>query len=389
MRNTFRGYYRPTQEEFSDLWENCLFVLDANVLLNIYRFTPSTSEDFIRVLKKISDRLWVPYQAALEYQMNRLDVINQQVEAYDKIQESLSKNKNKIISDLKLYKKHPYMQIASIIEKIEGIFSEINEDLTLNKQKHPNLIDDDKLGATITNLLDGRVGPVYPPDKLEKIYILGKHRYDNKIPPGFKDSKKENNEQYGDLILWCQIVSHAKSTNKPIILITDDSKDDWWRKSNGKIIGPHPELINEMLSITGQNFYIYQTEKFLEFANEYIQSSIKQETIDEVREIKDFVKDLEALKTLGFEEEVEISDLNKFLKEKENSRRIDVTKDNWEDKLSKFINFQDSNEMKKQQEYIQSLDEKKMKKLIEYLQNNQMISNDYLDYIIHRKQNFE
>lgn len=389
MRNTFRGYYRPTQEEFSDLWENCLFVLDANVLLNIYRFTPSTSEDFIRVLEKISDRLWVPYQAALEYQMNRLDVINQQVEAYDKIQESLSKNKNKIISDLKLYKKHPYMQIASIIEKIEGIFSEINEDLTLNKQKHPNLIDDDKLGATITNLLDGRVGPVYPPDKLEKIYILGKHRYDNKIPPGFKDSKKENNEQYGDLILWCQIVSHAKSTNKPIILITDDSKDDWWRKSNGKIIGPHPELINEMLSITGQNFYIYQTEKFLEFANEYIQSSIKQETIDEVREIKDFVKDLEALKTLGFEEEVEISDLNEFLKEKENSRRIDVTKDNWEDKLSKFINFQDSNEMKKQQEYIQSLDEKKMKKLIEYLQNNQMISNDYLDYIIHRKQNFE
>jgi len=389
LRNAFRGYYRPTQEEFSDLWENCLFVLDANVLLNIYRFTPSTSEDFIRVLEKISDRLWVPYQAALEYQMNRLDVINQQVEAYDKIQESLSQNKNKIISDLKLYKKHPYMQIASIVEKIERIYSEINEDLTLNKQEHPNLIDDDKLGATITNLLDGRVGPVYPPEKLEKIYILGKHRYDNKIPPGFKDSKKENNEQYGDLILWCQIVSHAKSTNKPIILITDDSKDDWWRKSNGKINGPHPELINEMLSITGQHFYIYQTEKFLEFANEYIQSSIKQETIDEVREIKDFIKDLEALKALGFEEEVEILDLNKFLKEKEKSRRIDVTKENWEDKFSKLINFYDSNEMEKQQEYIQSLDDKKMKKLIEYLQNNKMISNDYLDYIIHKKQNFE
>ena len=389
MRNTFRGFYPPTQEEFSDLWGNCLFVLDANVLLNIYRFTPSTQEDFIRVLKKISDRLWVPYQAALEYQMNRLNVINQQVKAYDIIQESLSQNKNKIISDLNLYKKHPYMQIASIVEKIEGIYSEINEDLTLNKQEHPNLIDDDKLGATITNLLDGRIGPVYPPEKLEKIYILGKHRYDNKIPPGFKDSKKENNEQYGDLILWCQIVSHAKSTNKPIILITDDSKDDWWRKSNGKIIGPHPELVNEMLSVTGQNFYMYQTENFLEYANEYIQSSIKPETINEVREIKDFITDLEALEALGFEEEVEISDLNKFIAEKENSRCIDFTKKNWEDKFTKLINFHDFTEMEKQHEYIQSLDDKKMKKLIEYLQNNEIISNDYLDYIIHKKQNFE
>lgn len=389
MRNAFRGYYRPTQEEFSDLWGNCLFVLDANVLLNIYRFTPSTREDFIRVLEKISPRLWVPYQAALEYQMNRLEVIDQQLKAYDKIQESLSKNKNKIVSDLKLYKKHPYIKIDSLIKKTEGLYSEINEDLALNKREHPNLIDDDKLGATITNLLDGKVGPICPPDKLEKIYILGKHRYDNKIPPGFEDSGKENNEEYGDLILWCQIISHAKSSNKSIILITDDTKDDWWRKSNGKIIGPHPELINEMLSITGQNFYMYQTEKFLEYANEYIQSSIKQETIDEVREIKDFAQDFEALEALGFEEKVEILDLYKFLDEKENSRHIDVTKDNWEDKLSKFINFQDSNKMKKQQEYIQSLDEKKMKKLIEYLQNNEMISNDYLDYIIHRKQNFE
>lgn len=389
MRNAFRGYYPPTQEEFSDLWENCLFVLDANVLLNIYRFTPSTRDDFIKVLEKISNRLWVPYQAALEYQMNRLDVINQQVKAYDKIQESLSQNKNKIISDLKLYKKHPYIQIANHIEKIEGIYSEINKDLALNKQEHPDLTYDDKLGATITNLLDGKVGPVYPPEKLEKIYILGKQRYDNKIPPGFKDIGKENNEQYGDLILWCQIISHAKSTNKPIILITDDSKDDWWRKSNGKIIGPHPELINEMLSTTGQNLYIYQTEKFLEYANEYIQSSIKQETIDEVREIKDFVKDLEALKALGFEDEVETSDLNKFLNEKENSRRIDVTKKNWEDEFTKLINYHDVNEMDKRQEYIQSLDNQKIKNLIEYLQKNEIINNDYLDFIIHKKQNFE
>ena len=42
MRKTFPGYYRPTEAEFRRLWDKCIFVLDANVLLNLYRYSEET-----------------------------------------------------------------------------------------------------------------------------------------------------------------------------------------------------------------------------------------------------------------------------------------------------------------------------------------------------------
>jgi len=70
MKKTFPGYYCLTEEEFSVLWNTCLFVLDANVLLNLYSYSQETSNELIGILKQISDRLWIPHQAALEYQKN-------------------------------------------------------------------------------------------------------------------------------------------------------------------------------------------------------------------------------------------------------------------------------------------------------------------------------
>ena len=59
MRDLFPGYYAP--EDFQELWDKATFVLDANVLLNLYRFPKPAAEELLRVLDKVSDRLWVPY----------------------------------------------------------------------------------------------------------------------------------------------------------------------------------------------------------------------------------------------------------------------------------------------------------------------------------------
>lgn len=46
MRNKFFGYYKPTKEELAAMWNECIFVFDTSTLLNIYRYTPETREDF-------------------------------------------------------------------------------------------------------------------------------------------------------------------------------------------------------------------------------------------------------------------------------------------------------------------------------------------------------
>jgi hypothetical protein len=63
--------YRLTDENYRRLWDDCFFVLDTNVLLNIYRYSPKLRTGLIDILTKISERIWVPHQVALEYYDNK------------------------------------------------------------------------------------------------------------------------------------------------------------------------------------------------------------------------------------------------------------------------------------------------------------------------------
>lgn len=309
MKETFRGYYRPTKNEFSELWEDCLFVFDANVLLNIYRYSKKTRGILIDILDKISDRIWVPYQVALEYQQRRLEVIGEQESAYEDIQEILDKNKKIIENELNAYAMHPFIKIADILEKVNKNFTEIKNELNTHKQNHPNMTDGDELRDTITQLFEGKVGPSYSPEKLGEIYKEGKKRYERHIPPGYEDKKKDGVREYGDLVLWFQIIEKAESTKKSIIFITDDRKEDWWLKFKGKTIGPRPELINEIFSCSKVNFYMYQTEHFMEYAWKFLNEKIDKNAIDEVRDVR------KAAATLDWEKLREQEKVWKQLKE--------------------------------------------------------------------------
>ena len=85
MKNKFSEYYKPSEQEIQEHWKNSLFCFDANVLLNLYRYTPKTRDAFFNSLAKVQERIWVTYQAAFEYQRNRLRVISAQQEAYTEI----------------------------------------------------------------------------------------------------------------------------------------------------------------------------------------------------------------------------------------------------------------------------------------------------------------
>jgi hypothetical protein len=298
MKNTFPGYYRPSEEEFSELWDNCLFVLDANVLLNLYRYTPDTRNELLQILESIKDRLWVPYQAAFEYQKNRLKVISTQREAYDQIDKAIQKTQNQLENELRTYLRHPYLDVPQLLDEVDIFFSTIRQDLQQQKEEHPDLLTDDALREKITTLLEGKVGPPYPPEELEKICEEGKQRYEQEIPPGYEDADDKNDErQFGDLVVWYQTIDKATDTKKPIILVTDDRKDDWWWTFKGRTIGPRPELVSEIRSEAGVSFYIYRSDQFMEYAQEYLQQQVDQQAIDEVRSLREMDAELRYLYT--------------------------------------------------------------------------------------------
>jgi predicted nucleic acid-binding protein len=84
MRSQFPGHFKPNAEGFSTLWKECIFSVDANVLLNLYRYSSDTRQELERSLTSVKDRLFLPNQAAQEFLKNRLSVTAGQAEEYTK-----------------------------------------------------------------------------------------------------------------------------------------------------------------------------------------------------------------------------------------------------------------------------------------------------------------
>jgi len=323
MKKSFLGYYRPTEDELSQLWQNCLFIVDASVLLNLYRYPKEAREDLLKILNEISERLWIPYQAALEYQENRLNVVAEQAKRYDEVRKVLKEVENKLRADLgllQLKKRHSSIDPDGLIDSVEGLFKEFLDKLENLEHEQPDVFDPDKLRETIDSLFRNKVGaPPENQEELERIYEEGKKRYEQKRPPGYLDAAKAKTDEqalylygglsyereYGDLVIWNQIISKAKGDqNKSIILIIDDEKEDWWWKveSKGKkIIGPRPELVEEVFSKAEVSlFHMYNSERFMQFAKAQLGIEVNQESIDQVRDIAQLGK---ATTTIRVEDE--------------------------------------------------------------------------------------
>lgn len=286
MRKICPGYYRPTEEEFKELWQNCLFVFDSNVLLNLYRYSAKTCSELLDIMKKVSNRVWIPHQVALEYHKNRLSEIANQKKAYYDINKIIEDFLNKLQNDLNKFLKHPLIDINPFINNISSLFAEMKDKLKEQENIHPDLIQHDDIRGEITVIFDDKVGKIYNEESLDNIYKEGEKRYQKKIPPGYSDLQKQAPEKYGDLILWRQLIDKAKECQQPIIFVTDDAKEDWWWKYGDNItIGPRPELIEEMLFSAGVNFYMYRSDKFMEYSRQYLEQDIEENAITEVREL--------------------------------------------------------------------------------------------------------
>ena len=290
MRDKFSEYYKLSDAELKEHWEKDTFSFDANVLLNLYRYTPKTRDAFFDLLEKIKDRIWISYQAAFEYQKNRLVVINAQIEAYKEIRKTLENKKGEIEAQLNKFKKHPYLQTNELKTQIDSAFKSISKDLDNLEKKHPDYLTKDPIWERLTELLNSKIGDDFSQENLEKIYKEGKKRYEERTPPGYEDLAKKKNEGnrslYGDILVWKQVIEKAKLTNESIILITDDLKEDWWYKFKGKTISPRPELIKEFRQETKKRINIYQADKFLELANKNLNQTTAPEAIEEVREVR-------------------------------------------------------------------------------------------------------
>ncbi len=67
MKNTFVGYDKKSKKEIESLWKNAYFSFDANVLLNLYRYSETSKDTILNLITKFSSRIFLTHQAGFEF----------------------------------------------------------------------------------------------------------------------------------------------------------------------------------------------------------------------------------------------------------------------------------------------------------------------------------
>ncbi|TWC20675.1 MULTISPECIES: PIN domain-containing protein [unclassified Pseudomonas] len=289
------GIFSARFQKLSDSYKNALFVFDTNVLLLPYSMRKEGLMQLRDLYKRlISDkRLFIPKRVAREFARNRNKKL---AEIHHSLMQSkVGKNKNVL----------GYPILNGLDEK-----TKIDEALVeLNKAEANYYKAIDALASTIRGWeWNDPVSAIY--SELFTVEVLIEHKKNNseliaeldrrfklKIPPGYKDSGKDDGG-VGDLSIWLSVLELGSSEKRDIIFVTEDIKPDWWNQSNGSEFLPRFELIDEYRRFSeGNTLHIIRLSKLLELFE------VEKEFVEEAKEAEKNRKEAFLRVFNGFKEE--------------------------------------------------------------------------------------
>lgn len=267
----------------------CAIFIDTNILSQLYRLNDLARQDFYTWVESCGARFHIPawviheysdkiYKGNIKDYLSELSKINSYTNDFSNIAdfvkgyigESLLKGSSyqDKIDDLK-----------SDIDNIAGTLERISKAITKNLNQHQNIVHEE-----IVKHLEGKV---LSSDFFSTVSNAGNifsQRSHHRIPPGYKDITKEENNS-GDYIIWMEILQFCKANAiKKAILITRDMKADIVyapdtqtadgipvKSIDKRIKIAKPCLIHEFYTQTGSDcFYVIDFKTFVKiYASQY------------------------------------------------------------------------------------------------------------------------
>lgn len=289
MRAVFPAHFRPTSDELTALWRDSTFAIDANVLLNLYRYSTETRKELESALRSVQEKLFVPNQAAREFLRSRLSVTASQADEYTKAVKTITD----LASTLQNKKKHPFLpenELPTFKQQVDRLVKllEQQRDVLLTRMTKDEVLD------FIQEISDQRTGQPFTDEGLAELAVDGEKRYAAEVPPGYKDGKKEATadpyRKFGDLIVWKQLIARAKIDKRSLIFVTDDKKEDWWLEQSGRTIGPRIELREEFIAEVSKDFWMYTVDLFIEEAAKLSKKPVSAKVLEEIRTVREEVQ---------------------------------------------------------------------------------------------------
>jgi hypothetical protein len=237
------------QASIDEVKNNCIVILDANVLLLPYRLGATSLEELRKVFDALAkaDQIFAPAQAVREFLKHRADKIRDIVRELSRQAAQIN-----IVTDRKigfLQGDQDYVKLVDLSEKIKKLKSETLGTIDTIGFKLRRGVGSDPVSIAYREIFASRV--VELPGEIDEKTLREEMlwRYRHSIPPGYKDYSKSD-EGIGDFLIWKTILKLAEDRQRSCIFVTEDAKSDWWVQSEGAF-QPRLELLDEYRRASG------------------------------------------------------------------------------------------------------------------------------------------
>ncbi|WP_157553294.1 PIN-like domain-containing protein [Jiangella gansuensis] len=289
LRELFLSYYSPTRQELRDVLLDGIISVDTNVLLDLYRYTPSARAELINLFSAFGERLFIPYTVAKEYQEGRLGAVLDHLGEYDDARGHLEAARERAVSALNFLAKRrsfrrdefelELSRLDSAFRAAERRVAALASDYDLDPE---GLIDSDPIRKSLEPIFNGKVGrPLNPAAEQAHRELFGSENR-TEVLPGDSDAKRKPIARAAnDYLIWNELKVEVARRGKPILFVTSDDKADWVGRERGRTERPRRELVEEMLRDCGVRPYMMQPAKFLELSREALDVAVSPGTVEE------------------------------------------------------------------------------------------------------------
>jgi predicted nucleic acid-binding protein len=288
----FDAYRTATEADYRRLLTEGLVVLDANVFLDLYRYSEQTRRDLFAVLERLGDRLWVPRQVLVEFWRNRESRLQDPRDTI-KTASDLAVKRDEAVSIFRgwstrvgLGRFHKEKLARGLTEAFESAIAQVNALADDEATDFARDTNKDPILAELEPILDRRVGLPLDKDSYKKALEEAKRRIEAKEPPGYKDGSKPGVFAAGDYLMWLQTLEEAKKRHQDVLMVTGDAKEDWWRREFGELRGPRPELAEEMRAYAGVRVFMLRPESLLVHARQFLDVDVHDESVKDVERVE-------------------------------------------------------------------------------------------------------
>lgn len=289
----FAGFKAPSSKQLDGALRDAIVAVDANVLLDLYRFRPQTSQDLITVLQELGDRLVVPHQALREFWRRRQRSLDSPRRATREAADALAKSGRSACDALAAWAKAVGVdedELAGLTARVNGFLGELRGELQAVLHDAGEERAMDPILGRLEELLAGRVTLPLDQEEWTACIAEANRRIDSEEPPGYLDADKGGSDLpeggAGDYLVWYQAIRYAQQQDRDLLIVTRDEKEDWWWRQQSEFIGPRPELVLEYQALTGHQLFLMRPLDLLRRAS-VLGAKVDQSSSAEVAGVAD------------------------------------------------------------------------------------------------------